>query len=383
MSRTVFALLLTVFFASTTLAAPVAGGVEVAGDPTRADTILLIAYILLALVISFLCSISEAALLSVTPAYIEGQREKRPQLAKLLRKLKQENVDQSLAAILTLNTIAHTVGAIGAGAKATVVFGSTWFGLFSAIMTLLILFLSEIIPKTLGALYWARLIRPVAAFVQMLIVALYPLVWISERLTRAFSRGREVHLFSRDEFLAMARIGEQTGRLDDNEFRMIRNLFRFAVLNATDILTPRTVMSAFPESMTIAQAAMLVTEIPFSRLPLFDRDIDQVTGFALRDDILMKAAQGEGDLPLVEIRRPIHVVPETITLSKLFEDLIRLGEHVAVVIDEHGGTSGLVTLEDLIETLMGLEIMDETDTVKDMRSAARKKWEERLRRQPK
>ena len=164
----------------------------------NADVLLLIIYVLLALVFSFLCSIAESVLLSITPSYIEGQKEKRPKRAALLKRLKQDNVDRSLAAILTLNTIAHTVGAIGAGAKAAVVFGSTWFGLFSAVMTLLILFLSEIIPKTIGAVYWSKLIGPISIFVNTLIVVLYPIVWISEKLTKSISHEKDIHIFSRD-----------------------------------------------------------------------------------------------------------------------------------------------------------------------------------------
>ncbi|MGD8985673.1 MAG: CNNM domain-containing protein, partial [Desulfobacteraceae bacterium] len=210
------------------------------------DVLQLIAYVLLALGISFLCSVAEAVLLSVTPSYIESVKEKRPKRAALLKRLKQEKVDQALAAILTLNTIAHTVGAIGAGAKATVVFGSYWFGLFSAGMTFMILFLSEIIPKTIGAVYWSKLTGPTALFVRMLMVILYPVVWISEKLTRFIARRKDLHVFSREELVAMARIGEHTGHIQKSESRIIRNLFRFDSIRITDIMTPRTVISAFP-----------------------------------------------------------------------------------------------------------------------------------------
>ena len=181
--------------------------------------------------------------MSITPSYIAGLRDKKPKLAALLKRLKQENVDQSLAAILTLNTIAHTVGAIGSGAKATVVFGSAWFGLFSALMTLMILFLSEIIPKTIGAVYWRNLAGLTAQFVRGLIWSLYPLIWVSEALTRLIARRKSAHAFSREEFIAMAGIGERAGKIDPRESRIIRNLFRLDSLTAGDIMTPRTVIS--------------------------------------------------------------------------------------------------------------------------------------------
>jgi CBS domain containing-hemolysin-like protein len=199
--------------------------------------ILLITYVLLALVFSFVCSIAEAVLLSITPSYIAALHEQSPKRAALLKRLKQDNVDQSLAAILTLNTIAHTVGAIGSGAKATAVFGSAWFGLFSAVMTLLILFVSEIVPKTLGAVYWRRLAGPTASFVRGLILVLYPLIWISEKLTQLIAGGRKVHAFSREEFVAMAGVGEKAGAIDENESWIIRNLFRLKSLKATDVMT--------------------------------------------------------------------------------------------------------------------------------------------------
>ncbi|PIQ61421.1 MAG: hemolysin [Bacteroidetes bacterium CG12_big_fil_rev_8_21_14_0_65_60_17] len=343
------------------------------------DALLLLLYVGLALGFSFLCSIAEAVLLSITPSYIEAQRDIRPRLAALLTRLKQENVDQSLAAILTLNTIAHTVGAIGAGAKATVVFGSAWFGLFSAVMTLLILFASEIVPKTIGAVYWSRLARPTALFVRTLIVALYPLVWISERLTRWISRGRPTHIFSREEFLAMSRMGEESGLIKNKEFRVIRNLFRLDGLQARDIMTPRPVMEALPENMSMEDAFEKVTTLPFSRLPLYRTDSDDISGFVLKDDILLDVARGRRDGRITELRRELLVVPEMVPLSSLFDQLLNDRQHIALVVDEYGGTRGLVTLEDLLETLIGIEIMDESDKVDDMRALARKLWKERAR----
>ena len=338
------------------------------------DLVLLTSYVLLALVFSFLCSIAEAVLLSITPSYIEGQKEQRPKRAALLKRLKQDNVDRSLAAILTLNTIAHTVGAIGAGAKATAVFGNAWFGLFSAVMTLLILFLSEIIPKTIGAVYWSRLVAPTAFFVNTLIVILYPIVWISERLTRFISTGKTTHIFSRDEFIAMTAIGVQNGQICSKESKIIRNLLQFESLKVADIMTPRSVISALAEDIKISDSLEMVTQTPFSRLPIYRTHIDDITGFVLKEDILIFITQERGNEKLVVLKRNIIVVPKSVSLTALLERFLMDRQHIAIVVNEHGGIDGLVTLVDLLETLMGMEIMDETDDIEDMRTLARKQW---------
>jgi len=340
---------------------------------------LLLAYVLMALVFSFLCSVAESVLLSITPSYIEGLKGKHPRRAALLKDLKQDNVDRSLAAILTLNTIAHTVGAIGAGAQATVVFGSAWFGAFSAVMTLLILFLSEVLPKTLGAVHWSKLTGPTAYYVKSLIILLYPIVWLSEKFTKMFSRGQKVHVFSRDEFVAMARVGEQTGQIAKSEARMIRNLFRFGSMEVIDIMTPRIVISALPEEITIAEGLAAIEKKPFSRMPLYKTDIDDITGFVLKDDVLLRIAQNRADEPLASLKRKILIVPKSVTLTMLLENLLKDRHHIALVVDEYGGTSGVVTLEDLVETLTGIEITDEKDTVADMRALARRQWKDRAR----
>jgi CBS domain containing-hemolysin-like protein len=350
---------------------------EVTTAATKWDVIILIGSILLALGFSFLCSIAEAVLLSVTPSYIESLRTKQARRAQRLRKLKLENVDRSLAAILTLNTIAHTVGAILSGAKATVVFGSAWFGLFSAIMTLMILFLSEIVPKTLGAVYWKQLVTPTALFVETLIWLLYPMVWLSEHLTQWVSGGKKGHVFSRDELISMTRIGEASGNMPKNESRILKNLFRLNTLTAQDIMTPRMVIASMPETETLADALSTVTERPFSRIPIYQDDKDHISGFVLRDDVLMANARGQGATKLVEIRRDVLKVQDSLRLSELFEIFLNERAHIAIVLDEYGGSKGLVTLEDLVETLIGMEIIDETDDVVDMRALARKRWQNR------
>lgn len=354
-----------------------AGPVEVSGSATQMDVIILIGSVILALGFSFLCSIAEAVLLSVTPSYIEEMRSHRPRRAARLSKLKLENVDRSLAAILTLNTIAHTVGAILSGAKAAVVFGSAWFGLFSAVMTLMILFLSEIIPKTLGALYWKQLVGPSCLFIEALIFLLYPIVWLSEGLTRLIARDRKAPHVSREELISMARVGEQGGQILGRESRILHNLFRLNSLKTSDIMTPRTVVAALPETMTIQAALPVIAKRRFSRLPIYSASMDQVTGFVLRDDVLMQNTKAHSGETLATLRRDLLTVLDSLSLSELLERFLKERHQIAIVLDEFGGTKGLVTLEDLVETLIGFEIVDETDDVDDMRALARKQWAKR------
>ncbi len=372
-------LLALLFAVDTATAVGLPGGVRVDAGYSPNDVILLVLYILLALVFSFLCSVAEAVLLSITPSFIADLRDRKPKLAALLKRLKQDNVDQSLAAILTLNTIAHTVGAIGSGAKATVVFGSAWFGLFSAVMTLMILFLSEIIPKTIGAVHWRKLAGLTARFVRLLIWCLYPLIWISEALTRLIARGESGHTFSRDEFIAMAGIGERGGQIDEQESRIIRNLFRFGSLKACDIMTPRTVIAAFPQDMTVSEALDTRHKAQFSRLPLYQINIDHVIGFILRDDLLLSKAQDRGDERLETLKRNLLTVSGEMKLSELLTFLLDHRQQLALVVGEFGGTEGLVTLEDVVETLLGLEIVDEMDKVEDMQALARQQWAKRAK----
>ncbi len=343
------------------------------------DAILLVIYILMALIFSFLCSVAEAVLLSITPSYIAGLKQDKPKFAALVKRLKQDNVDQSLAAILTLNTIAHTVGAIGSGAKATIVFGSAWFGLFSAVMTLMILFLSEIIPKTLGAVFWPRLVWVTMIFVRSLIIILYPLIWISERLTRLIAQHKELHVFSRKEFIAMAKIGEQAGHIKKRESRIIHNLFRFDSIKAKDIMTPRTVIVGLQQDLSVAEALDIESISPFSRLLLYGESLDDITGFILKTDMLISNTQDLRDLKLVNFKRDIMTVISDMPLSGLLEFFLDYRQHIALVVDEYGGTKGIVTLEDVVETLLGMEILDEMDETEDMQAMARKQWENRAR----
>lgn len=340
---------------------------------------LLIVYISVALGFSFLCSIAEAVLLSVTPAFIATLEKKGSPTGHMLRQLKDE-VDRPLAAILSLNTIAHTIGAAGAGAQAAVVFGSGSVGIASAILTLLILVFSEIIPKTLGAVYWRQLAGWVARTVKVLIWVLYPFVLMSEKITKILSKGEKPHDFSREEFMALANLGQEAGHLNAREFRVVKNLLRFHRLRVKDIMTPRTVVFSLQEDMLIGDVLKSHPHLDFSRIPLFGENRDDKTGFILKTDILLAQARGELDVPLRRLKRDLHAVPDTVSLFQIFDRFVAQRDHILLVVDEYGGAAGIVTLEDVVETLLGLEIVDEGDPAVDMRALAREQWEARAHR---
>ena len=344
------------------------------------DAFLLLFYVLIALVFSFMCSIAEATLLSITPSYIAGLKETNPKKAAQLQRLKVDNIDQSLAAILTVNTIAHTLGAIGAGSKATAVFGDAWFGVFSAVMTLLILFLTEIVPKTLGAVYWRQFAGAATLYVNLLIKGMYPLIVVSEKLTKLISGGKKLHDFSRDEFVAMAGIGKEQGMINDRESKIIRNLFLFKSVEASTVMTPRIVVSAVQKDLTVEEALADPAKVHFSRLPIYGADLDSVVGFVLREDLLVAKGHGQGNRPLSDFRRDIIAVIASTPLSRLMETLLEQRQHIALVVGEYGETKGLVTLEDVVETLLGIEILDEGDKVDDMQKLARQLWAKRAER---
>ena len=339
---------------------------------------LLFFYLALALGVSFLCSIMEAVLLSITPAFAAALEASAPRSGALVRRLKVD-IDRPLSAILSLNTIAHTVGAAGVGAQALVVFGRGSVALTSAILTLCILVLSEIIPKTLGAVYWRRLAVPTARLLLVWIGLLYPLVYLSQILTRLISRSRTTGTVSREEVRALADLGLEEGVLREHESRILKNLLRLGRLKADSVMTPRPVMFTLPEDRTVREVLSELQEIRFSRIPITGRDPDDICSFVLKSDILLNASLGDLDTTLRDLGRKILVVPETATLVGLFEQVLDRREHIALVVDEYGGVSGLVTMEDIVETLLGLEIVDETDSIVDMQELARRKWAERAR----
>jgi len=341
--------------------------------------LLLFFYLALAIGVSFLCSVLEAVLLSVSDSYIavlEGEGSKD---GKLLRQLKKD-IDRPLSTILTLNTIAHTVGAAGVGAQALLVFGSGYVALTSAVLTILILVFSEIIPKTLGAKFWRRLAPATGHILKFLIFVLYPFVWLSQKITGLITREKEVHAYTRDELTAIAERGAKEGVLEHKEFMIFKNMLLLKSLHAKDVMTPRTVVESLHQEQTIKAIFHETDALRFSRLPIYNQDREDIVGYILSSDLLTQAAHGNWDKKLIELKREILVMPEVISVKKVFETLTSKQEHIASLVDEYGGFAGIVTLEDVVETLLGLEIMDEFDTVDDMQQLARQKWMERALR---
>ncbi|MBD3314676.1 MAG: DUF21 domain-containing protein [Chitinivibrionales bacterium] len=340
---------------------------------------LLLFYLVLAIAVSFFCSILEAVLLSVTPSYIAVLENKRPTAGRILRNLKND-IDRPLSAILSLNTIAHTVGAAGVGVQAQVVFGDVSVALISALLTFLILVLSEIIPKTLGAGHWRGMAAFSARSLQIMIFAMYPLVVFARLLTELLSRGGEAEGFTREEFTAQVDLGTAEGVFREKESRIFKNLIRFSSLRARDIMTPRTVVVCYPQDTPVEELTEQAEGLHVSRIPLYGRTQDDVSGYVLKTDLLISAARGETGKMLKEFKREILVLPDLVTLAALFERLLERQEHIAALIDEYGGFAGVVTMEDVVETLVGTEIIDEADSVRDMQMYARRRWQERVRR---
>ncbi len=339
---------------------------------------LLLVYVALALGVSFLCSVMEAVLLSVTPSYVAALEREGNATGERLHNMK-ENIDRPLSAILSLNTIAHTVGATGAGAQGAIVFGEAYAGVIAAVLTMLILVLSEIIPKTLGAVYWRTIAPAIVRILVPTIILMWPLVKLSQGLTYLLSQDEDEAAFSREEFTAMAELGEEEGVFEEKESRILRNLFRFNSLRVKDVMTPRTVVFDLPEDKTIGEVVEEHDEFRFSRIPVYNDNPDDVTGYVLKDEMLLRAAQEELEVSLDEMSREILVVRESLPLPDLLERLLDRLEHIALVVDEYGGVAGVVTMEDVVETLLGLEIVDEADSVEDMQALARKQWFKRAR----
>lgn len=352
---------------------------------------LLIFFFLVSIIFSFLCSVWEAVLLSITPSYAEMQRQEGTHVGKLLQSFKK-NIDRPLSAILTLNTIAHTVGAMGVGAQAEKVFPSdiglvipfTDFtigasAIVGTVMTLAILILSEIIPKTIGANYWKRLTPFTVNALNFIIKLLYPLVWLSQKITKALKKEKDRSVFSRADFTAMADLGAKEGVFEQNESKILKNLLRFHTVVAKNIMTPRTVVKSANQNISISDFFEQNTNLPFSRIPVYESNKDTINGFVLKDEILINIIKDNGDSSLESIMRPIMVVKEDKVIPELFNDLMEKREHIALVVDDFGGMAGIVTMEDVIETILGMEIVDELDSIADMQALARKNWEKRAK----
>ncbi len=340
---------------------------------------LLFFYLFLALGISFLCSIMESVLLSTTLSFIQTREEKGYKSARLLKNFKLK-IDRPLSAILALNTVAHTVGAAGVGAQAVKVFGQASFGIVSAVLTLLILVITEIIPKTIGALYWRELALTAARIIRVMVVIAWPLVIFAELITRFISRNKQHQSISRDEIAVLTNLGTREGVFEEHESKVITNMIRLKDVKVKEIMTPRTVMTVAPEDMTLGRFFHNKNFLTYSRIPLFRGNIDDITGYVLKDSVLNKLAEDRHHMKLSELKRPFIVAYENVAVPVIFEQMLVQKEHIALVVDEYGGTRGLVTMEDIIETLLGLEIVDESDKITDMQRLALEKWRRRRKK---
>ncbi len=349
---------------------------------------MLIFFFVLSIAVSFLCSILEAVLLSITPSYVRRKWQEGSPLGEQLEGFKKD-IDRPLSAILTLNTIAHTVGAIGVGAQAGKLFGSNYINLFglelsyesivASVMTLAILILSEIIPKTLGANFWRSLTPFTVTTLRVLIFILYPLVWLSQLITKKLKREKNKSVLSRADFTAMAQVGEESGALEESESKIINNLLRLKELKVRDIMTPRTVLVTADERTTVQDFHARHPHLRFSRIPVYHERSDNISGIVLKDDILTKLANDQDVTLLSELKRKLQVVDDQMHLQLLFEYLTKNRIHLAMVVDNFGSVVGLVTMEDLLETLLGLEIVDESDHVEDLQALAREVWSKRAK----
>lgn len=339
---------------------------------------LLFVYLLIAVSFSFLCSVLEAVMLSITPTFIDIKSEEKKPFAKDLQKFKA-NIDRPLSAILTLNTFAHTIGAAGVGAQAQIIWGDEYLSIISAIVTIIILIFSEIIPKTIGAKYWRQLAGISTNIVKFLIYVLYPLVYVSQLITSLIKKEEGESVLSRRDIKVITELAERKGIFEKGESTIIRNLLRFNTILVKDIMTPRTVVVAEQEETAIKELYKKKNIQRFSRIPVYDNNFDDITGFVLKDEVLVKIIEKEDDLPLKSIKREIQTVFDQLPIPKLFEYLMKKNEHIALVVDEYGGMKGVVTIEDVVETLFGMEIMDETDSTEDMQALARKNWERRAK----
>ena len=335
--------------------------------------VLLTIYISVAIGVSFICSVLEAVLLSISPSYIATLRKQNHPAAAKLTALK-DNIDRPLASILTLNTIAHTIGAATAGAQATIVFGSEWLGVFSGVLTIGILLLSEIVPKTIGATYWRQLAPFSATMLRWMVLLLIPLVWVSEQITRRLSRGHEQPKL-RDEISAMALLAHETGELGEGESKILTNLLQFRDVSVTKIMTPRPVLFRVDAEQTINEFLSQHKNSPFSRPLVYSEQSDNIVGFVHRLELFAESQAGKGGQEIGVLMRPLPVIMNNVSVPKAFERLMQERSQLILIVDEYGTVQGLVTLEDIFESLVGEEIVDEADKNTDMQQLAFQRWE--------
>lgn len=333
---------------------------------------MLIFYLFTALIVSFLCSIFEAVLFSIPSTYLETVN-KNSGFGKIIRRIKT-NVEKPLTAILTLNTVAHTVGAAGVGAEAVKIWGDPYLGIVSAVLTLLILVFTEIIPKSLGAYYWKSLVPFSTYMIQLFIYIAYPIVFMSEFVTKLFVKGERSHNISREEILAMSSLASRVNAISEREATIIKNILNLNNISVESVMTPRSVLFAASEHLTIAEFLNLKNVNSFTRTPVYEKSLDMITGYIHKNDILVHLKDNKRDEPLKLCKRRIITVSEEMSISLLFDELLNQKEQIALIIDEFGGTAGIVTMEDIIETLLGLEILDEHDVDSDMQLLARNRY---------
>tara|TARA_S200000501_G_scaffold362300_1_gene391606 strand:+ start:684 stop:1739 length:1056 start_codon:yes stop_codon:yes gene_type:complete len=340
----------------------------------------LIAYLFLALFFSFLCSLAESVLLSTPKTFLTTIRDQEKWANSFLNL--KTNIDKPLSAILSLNTVAHTIGAAGVGAKAVEEFGDAYLGLASAILTILILVITEIIPKTMGARYWKNLAKITFYIIKIMLFFTYPLVIFSTQITKLISSNKKEDSTSREEISALAKIGADEGIFSENESRIIQNILRLQKIKVTQIMTPRVVVTSIDENLTLSEFKKNKVFLNFSRIPTFNNENEKITGYVFLQDVLEKLSNNENPNSLIKnFKRDVLRVPNNVTLFNLWDQLIEKKEHIAIVIDEYGGIDGIVTMEDIIETLLGLEIMDENDLIVDMQKYAKERWEARQKKE--
>jgi len=326
----------------------------------------------LAIFLSAGCSLFEAVLYSVPRRQVETMAQAEKRSAKIFQRMRRD-VEKPIAAILTLNTIANTAGAAFAGAAAAVVFGHERLGAFSAFFTLAILIFSEIVPKTTGVIYGRSLIPLVAYPLQGLVWVMQPAIWLSSLLTAFISRGRKGDTVTPEEISIMARMSLRAGKIRPYQERAIENILTLQSKTVKEVMTPRTVIFSLSEHLTLKEACDAATKWEHSRFPVYDRDQEDVVGWVLTKELFHALAQGKEEEKLTELMRPVHFVVETAPLSKVLTEFLDLRQHLFVVIDEYGGLAGLITLEDILEEILGREIVDESDQVADKRELARKR----------
>lgn len=333
--------------------------------------VLMVLYFFGALTLSFLCSVLEAVLLSTPMSYISMKENEGNATASLLKKYK-ENIDRPVGAILSLNTIAHTIGSAGVGAESIKVFGQEYFGIISAVLTLLILVLSEIIPKTLGATYWRSLAMLSTKVIRVMIVVTYPLVLLSELIIRLFTPKRRQVSVSREEVSAMVDMGKDEGVFNESESKIIKSCIRLSSVKAKEVMTPSIVVESVSRELSFKEFYDM-QEWKFSRIPIFEADKEHISGYILKDMVLKELSEDRLDGRLSDISRPILSFREDDSVYDIWEKMLDKREHISIVTDEDGCMKGVVTMEDIIETMTGVEIVDEDDVVVDMQILAAEK----------